>query len=173
MSVTLREWDIPYSELQLGPTIGRGPIATVYKGTWHGDVAVKCFNLHFSEGASPADDDANRRLLHAFKLEVASLKKTRHDNLVLFMGACLSPPKLAIVTALCRGRTLFQEIHFRKDHFTINKAILIATQITQVRQPSHRHHRCHPLLSSPLLSSPLPSFSCFPLILYYLNTRKK
>jgi len=31
-------------------------------------------------------------------VEVATLKKTRHENLVLFMGACMTPPKLAIVT---------------------------------------------------------------------------
>jgi len=31
-------------------------------------------------------------------LKVATLKKTRHENLVLFMGACMTPPKLAIVT---------------------------------------------------------------------------
>ena len=32
--------------------------------------------------------------------KVATLKKTRHENLVLFMGACMTPPKLAIVTRL-------------------------------------------------------------------------
>ncbi len=112
--------------------ISKGHLATVFRGTWHGDVSVKVFNLRFSEGVSDAAVDANRRQLNAFKVEVASLKKTRHDNLVLFMGACLRPPNLAIVTSLCKGRTLFQEIHTRKYHFSLNKAILIATQITQV-----------------------------------------
>ena len=37
-------------------------------------------------------------------VKVATLKKTRHENLVLFMGACMTPPKLAIVTRseVCR-----------------------------------------------------------------------
>lgn len=31
-------------------------------------------------------------------LQLALLRKTRHENLVLFMGACMKPPRLAIVT---------------------------------------------------------------------------
>ena len=34
----------------------------------------------------------------AFKVEVANLKKTRHETLVLFMGACIEPQRLAIIT---------------------------------------------------------------------------
>ena len=30
--------------------------------------------------------------------QIAMLRKTRHENLVLFMGACMKPPKLAIIT---------------------------------------------------------------------------
>jgi hypothetical protein len=74
--------------------------------------------------------------LQAFKVEVAQLKKTRHENLVLFMGACMRPPKLAIVTELCRGRTLYHELHVRRERFILNRAILIATQITQVAPDS-------------------------------------
>ena len=40
----------------------------------------------------------NQQQLTAFKQEVAMLRKTRHENLVLFMGACMKPPHLAIVT---------------------------------------------------------------------------
>ena len=41
--------------------------------------------------------DLDEQLL-AFKQEIATLKKTRHDNIALFMGACMKPPELAIVT---------------------------------------------------------------------------
>lgn len=82
--------------------------------------------------SSPETESRCRVQLQAFKLEVATLKKTRHENLVLFMGACMRPPKLAIVTELCRGRTLYQELHVRRERFILNRAILIATQITQV-----------------------------------------
>lgn len=46
------------------------------------------------------DDSAT---LEAFRLDVATFRKTRHENVILFMGACMNPPKLAIVTSLCKG----------------------------------------------------------------------
>lgn len=36
--------------------------------------------------------------LNAFKFQVGTFRKTRHENVVLFMGACMDPPKLAIIT---------------------------------------------------------------------------
>ena len=44
--------------------------------------------------------------LEAFRKEVATFRKTRHENLILFMGACMNPPKLAIVTSLCKGKKI-------------------------------------------------------------------
>jgi kinase suppressor of Ras 2 len=32
-----------------------------------------------------------------FKKEIFNLIKTRHGNLILFVGACMEPPRLAIV----------------------------------------------------------------------------
>ena len=47
------------------------------------------------------DDSAT---LEAFRLDVATFRKTRHENVILYMGACMNPPKLAIVTSLCKGK---------------------------------------------------------------------
>ena len=47
------------------------------------------------------DDSAT---LEAFRLDVATFRSTRHENVILFMGACMIPPKLAIVTSLCKGK---------------------------------------------------------------------
>ena len=41
-------------------------------------------------------------LLEAFRLDVATFRRTRHENLVLFMGACMDLPNLAIVTSIIR-----------------------------------------------------------------------
>lgn len=49
-------------------------------------------------------DDADATL-EAFRLDVTTFRMTRHENLILFMGACMNPPKLAIVTSLCKGET--------------------------------------------------------------------
>ena len=66
----------------------------MHQGHWHGDVAVKVLDMENVE------DEAT---LEAFRLDVATFRKTRHENVVLFMGACMNPPKLAIVTSLCKG----------------------------------------------------------------------
>ena len=67
---------------------------TVHQGNWHGDIAIKFLDMESTE------DEAT---LEAFRKEVATFRKTRHENLILFMGACMNPPKLAIVTSLCKG----------------------------------------------------------------------
>lgn len=74
---------------------------------------------------------AHRSLKHNL-LQVSTFRKTRHENLVLFMGACMKPPRLAIVTSLCKGRTLYTHIHVQKDKFNMSKTIMIAQQISQV-----------------------------------------
>ena len=74
----------------------------MHKGQWHGDVAVKILDMENIE------DEAT---LEAFRLDVATFRKTRHENVILFMGACMNPPKLAIVTSLCKG-TPIQYLHF-------------------------------------------------------------
>ncbi|KAF7411196.1 hypothetical protein HZH66_000092 [Vespula vulgaris] len=122
-SLSMREWDIPYDELKIGEPIGTGRFGTVYRGNWHGDVAIKVLNMDYY-----LDDD---KTLEAFKLEVATFRKTRHENLVLFMGACMKPPCLAIVTSMSKGMTLYTHIHLRKDKFNMNKTTIIAQQISQ------------------------------------------
>ncbi|XP_077995222.1 kinase suppressor of Ras 2-like isoform X2 [Glandiceps talaboti] len=117
----LSEWVIPYEELTINELIGTGRLGKVHKGYWHGDVAIKLFNV---------DTDNDLQLL-SFKQEVSTFRKTRHENLVLFMGACMNPKNLAIVTSLCKGSTLYNQIHVWKETFSLHKSVLIATQIAQ------------------------------------------
>ncbi|VDP11922.1 unnamed protein product [Schistosoma margrebowiei] len=86
--------------LFIGEIIGRGTFGTVYRGKWHGEVAIKRIDF------DPEDVDDSIRV-EAFKREVALLHKTRHENLVLFMGACMKALDLAIVTQLSRVSVLF------------------------------------------------------------------
>lgn len=128
--MSIREWDIPYEELRLGDKIGSGRFSTVHAGNWHGDVAIKFLDMENL-------DDENT--LEAFRLDVATFRKTRHENLVLFMGACMKPPHLAIVTSLCKGNTLYTHLHLRRDKFYMNKVIIIAQQIAQGM--GYLHHK--------------------------------
>lgn len=123
-SLIMREWDIAYDELELVEEIGTGRFGTVFRGNWHGSVAIKRLNM-----GSNAHED--RKVFETFKQEVATFRKTRHENLVLFMGACMKPPHLAIVISLCRGMTLHTHIHVRHDKFNLNRIIMISEQICQ------------------------------------------
>lgn len=120
------EWDIPFDELKLGEKIGTGHFGTVYRGNWHGDVAIKVLDMSLLM-------NSNEKTLEHFKQEVSIFRKTRHENLVLFMGACMKLPKLAIVTSLCKGNSLYTHLHLRRDRFNINKIVLISQQMSQVR----------------------------------------
>ena len=67
-----------------------------HRGKWlSGEVAVRLFERELSK---------ERATLESFKRDVAIYRRTRHENLVLFMGACMDPPNLAIVTSLVKGR---------------------------------------------------------------------
>lgn len=128
-SVTAQEWEIPYDDLTITGEIGNGKFGRdqVLKGYWHGDVAIKKLNM-------PDEILKNEKTLELvkemFREEVANFRNTRHDNLEIFMGACMEPPsKLAIVTTYCKGDTLYDQIHLHKTKFSLNRIIYIAQQI--------------------------------------------
>ncbi|KNC75046.1 hypothetical protein SARC_12420 [Sphaeroforma arctica JP610] len=59
------------------------------------------------------------------------LRKLRHQNILLFMGACIAKPKLAIVTKYCHGATLYEHIYDYKTDFSIVDVVRIVTQFSQ------------------------------------------
>ena len=92
--------------------------------------------------------------LEAFRSDVATFTKTRHENVVLFMGSSQQltkiDRKLAIVTSLCKGsissaiwfksflkkvfvsisgESLYHYLHIRKDNLQMNKIVILAQQI--------------------------------------------
>ncbi|KAG7235168.1 hypothetical protein INR49_003154 [Caranx melampygus] len=120
-SVYLQEWDIPYEQLQLGELIGQGRWGKVHKGRWHGEVAIRLMEI----------DGNNQDHLKLFKKEVMNYRQTRHENVVLFMGACMAPPHLAIITSFCKGLTLYSVVRERGHMLDINKTRQIAQDIVK------------------------------------------
>ncbi|XP_029963774.1 kinase suppressor of Ras 1-like isoform X3 [Salarias fasciatus] len=120
-SVYLQEWDIPYEQLQLGELIGKGRWGKVHKGRWHGEVAIRLLEI----------DGTNQDHLKVFKKEVMNYRQTRHENVVLFMGACMAPPHLAIITSFCKGLTLYTVVRERGHMLDINKIRQIAQEIVK------------------------------------------
>ena len=64
---SMEDWEIPVDEMLIGHRIGSGSFGTVYRGHWHGPVAIKMLNV----------PDPTPAQLQAFKNEVAVLRKTR------------------------------------------------------------------------------------------------
>uniref|UniRef100_A0A4W4F0N6 Kinase suppressor of ras 1a n=1 Tax=Electrophorus electricus TaxID=8005 RepID=A0A4W4F0N6_ELEEL len=120
-SVYLQEWDIPFEQLDLGELIGKGRWGRVHRGRWHGEVAIRLLEI----------DGNNQDHLKLFKKEVMNYRQTRHENVVLFMGACMAPPHLAIITSFCKGRTLYSAVRDTKNMLDINKTRQIAQEIVK------------------------------------------
>ena len=49
--------------------------------------------------------------MQEFKAEVSIMKRLKHPNVVLFMGACTQPPNLSIVTQFVPRGSLFRLLH--------------------------------------------------------------
>lgn len=134
---SIEDWEIPADEILVGPRIGSGSFGTVYKGHWHGPVAVKTLNVK----------DPTPSQLQAFKNEVAVLRKTRHLNILLFMG-CVSKPQLAIVTQWCEGSSLYRHLHVLETKFELLTLIEIARQTAQGMDYLHAKNIIHRDLKS-------------------------
>uniref|UniRef100_A0A3Q2QAH0 Kinase suppressor of ras 2 n=1 Tax=Fundulus heteroclitus TaxID=8078 RepID=A0A3Q2QAH0_FUNHE len=119
-SIFLQEWDIPFEQLEIGEMIGKGRFGKVFHGRWHGEVAIRLIDI----------ERDNEDQLKAFKREVMAYRNTRHENVVLFMGVCMSPPHLAIIT-LCKGRTLYSVVRDAKVVLDVNKTRQIAQEMVK------------------------------------------
>nr|AAB20707.1 raf protein [Xenopus laevis] len=125
-------WEIIASEVMLSSRIGSGSFGTVYKGKWHGDVAVKILKV----------TDPTPEQLQAFRNEVAVLRKTRHVNILLFMGY-MTKDNLAIVTQWCEGSSLYYHLHVLDTKFQMFQLIDIARQTAQGMDYLHAKNIIH------------------------------
>uniref|UniRef100_A0A2N9I8K0 non-specific serine/threonine protein kinase n=1 Tax=Fagus sylvatica TaxID=28930 RepID=A0A2N9I8K0_FAGSY len=96
------DWEIPWEHLVLGERIGIGSFGEVYHSDWDGaEVAVKKL----------LDQELSGAALAEFKREVRIMRRLRHPNVVLFMGAVMHPPNLSIVTEFLPRGSLYRILH--------------------------------------------------------------
>ncbi|KAK7314640.1 hypothetical protein VNO77_33167 [Canavalia gladiata] len=136
------EVDIPWEELTLGERIGLGSYGEVYRGEWHGtEVAVKRF----------LDQDISGESLEEFKTEVRIMKRLRHPNVVLFMGAVTRPPNLSIVTEFLPRGSLYRLLHRPNSQLDERRRLKMA--LDTARGMNYLHN-CTPVIVHRDLKSP-------------------
>lgn len=88
-----QNWLIEISCLRIGRTIGHSSFATVTEGKFNGTrVAVKTIERDTRPNA--------KNNLEAFRKEAEVNCQLRHPNIVLFMGVCIQPTQVCIITEL-------------------------------------------------------------------------
>ncbi|XP_011024259.1 PREDICTED: serine/threonine-protein kinase CTR1-like isoform X3 [Populus euphratica] len=104
--------DVPWSELLLKKKIGSGSFGTVYHADWRGsEVAVKILE----------EQEFHTERFEEFLSEVSIMKRLRHPNIVLFMGAVTQPPNLSIVMEYLSRGSLHKLLHLADAALILNE----------------------------------------------------
>ncbi|KAK2632493.1 hypothetical protein EUGRSUZ_L01483 [Eucalyptus grandis] len=107
---------------------GSGSYGEVFCATWSGmEVAVKKFFDQHLTGAA----------LDMFKREVQIIRRLRHPNVVLFMGAVAHPPHLSIITEFVPRGSLYSIIHH--PHCPIDEKRRIKMALDVARGMNYLH----------------------------------
>uniref|UniRef100_A0A8C7M6C7 non-specific serine/threonine protein kinase n=1 Tax=Oncorhynchus kisutch TaxID=8019 RepID=A0A8C7M6C7_ONCKI len=130
-------WEVHSREVSIQKRIGAGSFGTVFKGKWHGDVAIKILKV-----TEPTPEQ-----LQAFKNEMQVLRKTRHVNILLFMGF-MTKPNFAIITQWCEGSSLYRHLHVSETKFETMRRIDVARQTAQGMDYLHAKNIIHRDLKS-------------------------
>ncbi|KAL9242838.1 hypothetical protein vseg_016798 [Gypsophila vaccaria] len=136
--------DIRWEDLHLAEEVGQGSYAVVYHGLWNGsDVAIK---VYFGK-------DYDEKTLLGYKKEISIMGKLRHPNVLLFMGACYSQERLAIVTEFLPRGSLFKILHRNNQMLDLRRRLRMALDVA--RGMNYLHRRNPPIVHRDLKSSNL------------------
>lgn len=124
-------------QLVFGAQLGAGGSANVFRGSWNGqEVAIKKVSgiAHLEE----------------MKKEINALRRLRHPRLVRFIGACVQPPLLLVVTEFMPGGSLHDRLfgNRRSQPLSLQERVLIACHTAEGLQFLHSQRVVHRDLKS-------------------------
>lgn len=133
ISFDVEDLCISWSDLTLKERIGAGSFGTVHLAEWNGcDVAVKIL----------MEQDLHGERFKEFLQEVAIMKRLRHPNIVLFMGAVTEPPNLSIVTEYLSRGSLYRLLHTpcARDALDERRRLGMAFDVAKGMNYLHKHN---------------------------------
>ena len=107
---------IDFEEVELGEIIGGGGVGVIYMG-WYKDKAVALKTLF--------DPRVDENLKQEYLDELLVMSKIRHSNVVSFLGACMTSPRLFFMMELCET-SLYNLLHVERYPFTERENMRIA-----------------------------------------------
>ncbi|KAL8543759.1 hypothetical protein ACS0TY_004356 [Phlomoides rotata] len=141
---SLMNSEIRWDDLQLREEIGQGSFAVVYHGLWNGsDVAVKVYS---------GNQYSEETLLDS-KKGIDIMRRLRHPNVLLFMGAVISEGRIAMVTEYMTRGSLFKVLHRSNQSLDIRRRLQMAVDVA--RGMNYLHCRNPPVVHRDLKSSNL------------------
>ncbi|KAI3512380.1 hypothetical protein L1887_19695 [Cichorium endivia] len=136
--------EISWDDLVINEQIGQGIVKFVWDCiSCTVDVALKVFNKQ------EYPDD----VILSFRKEVSLMKRLRHPNILLFMGAVTSPQHLCIVTEFLPRGSLFRLLQRNTIKLDWRRRIHMAMDIA--RGMNYLHHCNPPIIHCDLKSSNL------------------
>uniref|UniRef100_A0A7N0UBB2 non-specific serine/threonine protein kinase n=2 Tax=Kalanchoe fedtschenkoi TaxID=63787 RepID=A0A7N0UBB2_KALFE len=142
-SLDVDDLDIPWSDLVLKERIGAGSFGTVHRADWHGsDVAVKIL----------MEQDFHPERFKEFLREVSIMKRLRHPNIVLLMGAVTQPPNLSIVTEYLSRGSLYRLLHKPGAREVLDEKRRLTMAFDVAKGMNYLHRRNPPIVHRDLKS---------------------
>ncbi|XP_065855214.1 serine/threonine-protein kinase CTR1 [Euphorbia lathyris] len=143
LSFDVEDLVIPWGDLVLKERIGAGSFGTVIRADWHGsDVAVKIL----------MEQDFHAERFKEFVREVAIMKRLRHPNIVLFMGAVVQPPNLSIVTEYLSRGSLYRLLHKSGAREVLDERRRLSMAYDVAKGMNYLHRRNPPIVHRDLKS---------------------
>lgn len=143
VALDLDDLIISWGDLVVRDRIGAGSFGTVHRAEWNGsEVAVKIL----------MEQDFHPDRCNEFLREVAIMKRLRHPNIVLFMGAVTEPPNLAIVTEYLSRGSLYRLLHKSGGREVLDERRRLSMAYDVAKGMNYLHKRNPPIVHRDLKS---------------------
>ncbi|KAF2077450.1 hypothetical protein CYY_001223 [Polysphondylium violaceum] len=125
---------IPYEDLKIGPQLGSGSYAVVYRGLWNqSEVAIKILNFD--------ETDTNTEKFREFRNEALITGELHHENTVSLKGVSTNP--FCIITELLQFGDLSKFIRHTCEAFSWETVLKLSVDISR---GMNFLHQCKPMV---------------------------